>query len=507
MKRTWLAFLLSAVLGSAATVFFLELSESDKSVKVEYIPSTPVQNVSMKANTPREVTPLDFTAVAESVMPSVVHIKSQSTFSGRQRALDSRQLPDPFRDFFNDDMLDRFFGPRFWRPYPDAAEGPMVRIGTGSGVIINEDGYIVTNNHVIDQADDIEITLDDNRVFKADVIGTDPATDLALLKIDAKNLKALPWVDSDSAKVGEWVLAVGNPFNLNSTVTAGIISAKGRTLNILDDKAAVESFIQTDAAINQGNSGGALVNLQGGLVGICSAIASPTGAYAGYGFAVPTNIVRKVVEDLLEFGVVQRGVLGIMIADVNRNVIREKDLAVTSGVYVDSVFENSAAAKAGIKEGDVIQEVDGRKVDKASELRELIARHHPGDKVHIKVDRFGKESDFTVTLNSLEESSGVSRRELPRILLSLGADFEDADERTCKRLGIDGGVKVTKLYPGKLRKTGMREGFIITAVDGKKVERIGELSSRLKQKKEGEGVMLEGVYEEGGGTYYYAFGM
>lgn len=505
MKRTWFTIILSAVLGSAASIGFLELFEEEKAVKVEYINSTPVQNVSMKANTPGKLMPLDFTAVAENVMPSVVHIKSESRFSGRERALGPGHLPDPFRDFFNDDMLDNFFGPRFWHPGPDSGEGPMLRIGTGSGVVINEDGYIVTNNHVIDEADDIEITLDDNRVFKADVIGTDPSTDLALLKIDAKNLKAVPLVDSDSAKVGEWVLAVGNPFNLNSTVTAGIISAKGRTLNILDDKSAVESFIQTDAAINQGNSGGALVNMQGGLVGICTAIASPTGAYAGYGFAVPTNIVRKVVEDLLEYGVVQRGVLGIMIADVNRNVMMEKDLSVTSGVYVDSLLKNSAAGKAGIREGDVIQEVDGRKVSKASELRELIARHDPGDKVRIKVDRFGKMHDFTVTLNSLE--GNPSRRELPRVLLSLGADFEDADEKTCKRLDIDGGVEVTKLYPGKLRMAGMREGFIITGVDGEKVESVRQLSSKLKTKKAGEGVMLEGVYEGGRGKYFYAFGM
>lgn len=507
MKRTVLAIVLSAVLGSATTVGILELIEKDKTVKVEYVSTTPVKNISMRASAVGKAAPMDFTAVAEKVTSSVVHIKSESTLSGPQRTFEYRQLPDPFRDFFNDDMLDNFFGPRFWHQRPEGTDGSMLRIGTGSGVIITEDGYVVTNNHVIDQADDIEITLDDNRVFKADVIGTDPATDLALLKINAKNLKALPLVDSDSARVGEWVLAVGNPFNLNSTVTAGIISAKGRSLNILDDKSAVESFIQTDAAINQGNSGGALVNLQGGLVGICSAIASPTGSYAGYGFAVPTNIVKKVVEDILEYGEVQRGILGIMITDVNRNLVREKDLEVTSGVYVDSLLDNSAAGKAGLKAGDVIQEVDGRKVRTASELRELIARHHPGDKVQLKVDRFGKVSDFTVTLNSPEGKSKTTKKDLPRELSSLGADFKDADEKTCKRLGIDGGVEVTKLYSGKLRKSGMREGFIITAVDGKRVESMQELASKLKSKNDGEGVMLEGVYEEGSGTYYYAFGM
>lgn len=507
MKRTVLIIVLSAVLGSATTVGILELIEKDKKVRVEYVSTTPVRNTSMKVSAAGEAAPLDFTAVAAKVTPSVVHIKSESTFRGPYRTFEFRQLPDPFRDFFNDDMLDHFFGPRFRHESPEPNDGSMLRIGTGSGVIISKDGYIVTNNHVIDQADDIEITLDDNRVFKADLIGTDPATDLALLKINANNLNALPLVDSDSARVGEWVLAVGNPFNLNSTVTAGIISAKGRSLNILDDKSAVESFIQTDAAINQGNSGGALVNLQGGLVGICSAIASPTGSYAGYGFAVPTNIVKKVVEDLLEYGEVQRGVLGIMITDVNRNLVREKDLEVTSGVYVDSLLDNSAAGKAGVKPGDVIQEVDGRKVSRASELRELIARHHPGDKVQIKVDRFGKMNDFTVTLNNPEGMSKTSRKELSRELSSLGADFKDADENTCKRLGIDGGVEVTKLYYGRLRKSGIREGFIITGVDGRRIESIQDLASKLKSKKDGEGVMLEGVYEEGDGKYYYAFGM
>lgn len=507
MKRTILAIILSAFLGSVTTVGILELIKKDEAVKIEYINSTPVKNVSLKGTSATKVAPMDFTAVAEKVTPSVVHIRSESRVSGPERSFEYRQLPDPFRDFFDDDMLNNFFGPRFWHQRPYGNDGEMLRVGTGSGVIINENGYIVTNNHVIDQADDIEITLDDNRVFKAVVIGTDPSTDLALLKIDTKHLTAMPLVDSDSARVGEWVLAVGNPFNLNSTVTAGIISAKGRTLNILDDKSAVESFIQTDAAINQGNSGGALVNLQGGLVGICSAIASPTGAYAGYGFAVPTNIVKKVVEDLLEYGEVQRGALGIMITDVNRNLIKEKDLKVASGVYVNRLLENSAAGKAGVKPGDVILEVDGRKVRTSSELRELIARHHPGDQVKLKVDRFGKVNDFTITLTSPEGKSGTSRKELPPVLSSLGAELRDADEKTCKRLGIDGGVEVTKLFSGKLRRSGMREGFIITAVDGKKVESVQELSSKLKSKKDGEGVMLEGVYEEGSGTYYYAFGM
>jgi Do/DeqQ family serine protease len=506
MKRAILTITLAALLGSAVTLSVSQFVQKVRTVKIEQVSSFSAQNVSLKPGDKRNVIPLDFTDVAEAVMPSVVHIKSASKFPKQDRMFEYRQLPDPFRDFFNDKFNRDFYGPRFWHQAPRGNDESAIRIGTGSGVIINENGYIVTNNHVIDEADDIEITLDDNRVFKAEVIGTDPSTDLALLKIDAKNLKSIPLVDSDSSKVGEWVLAVGNPFNLNSTVTSGIISAKGRSLNILDDKSAIESFIQTDAAINQGNSGGALVNLQGGLVGICSAIASPTGSYAGYGFAVPSNIVKKVVEDLLEHGVVQRGVLGVMITGVDRNLAREKDLEVTSGVYVDSVLEKSAAGKAGVSVGDVIQEVDGKKVRTASELRELIARHDPGDKVRIKVDRSGEQKDFEVILTNPEEKSGKSRKELPPVLSTLRAEFKNADKKTCKRLGIEGGVEVTKLYPGALRMSGMREGFIITAVDGKPVESIEEFSKRVESKKQG-GVMLEGVYEDAPGTYYYAFGI
>lgn len=506
MKRTIIAIVLAAIVGSAFTLGTYRLVERDKTIKIEQVAPLPRQNVSIGAGGNGKAVALDFTDVAEKVMPGVVHIKSTLKFPEQNRSFEFRGLPDPFRDFFNDDFDRDFFGPRFGQPSPRGGERQAYRIGTGSGVIMNEKGYIVTNNHVIDDADDIEITLDDNRVFKADVIGTDPATDLALLKIEAENLRSIPLADSDSAKVGEWVLAVGNPFNLNSTVTSGIISAKGRSLNIVDDKSAIESFIQTDAAINQGNSGGALVNLQGWLVGICTAIASPTGSYAGYGFAVPANIVRKVVADLLEHGTVQRGTLGIMITGVNRDLAREKDLDVTSGVYVDSILENSAAREAGVKAGDVILEVDGRKVSTASQLRELIARHNPGDKVRIKVDRAGNENTFEVTLANPNENAGKAKKDLPRILSSLGAEFEEADAKTCKRLNISGGVEVTKLYPGALRMSGMREGFIITAVDGKPVQSVDDLSKKLQSKK-GSGVMLEGVYQDAPGTYYYAFGV
>lgn len=345
-------------------------------------------------------------------------------------------------------------------------------------MIINADGYIVTNNHVIENADDIEVTLNDNRVFKARVVGTDPSTDLALLQIKEKDLPVIPFTSSDDVEVGEWVLAVGNPFNLNSTVTAGIVSAKARNINILQDRSAIESFIQTDAAINPGNSGGALVNLSGGLVGINTAIASPTGAYAGYGFAVPSNIVNKVVEDL----------------------------EVTQGVYVDSITANSAAGEAGIKVGDVILSVDGTEVNSSGELLEIIGRHRPGDRVELKVNRSGKEMGFEVTLRNREGEARIVERGEEDILNVLGIELEEIDKKTARKLGIDGGVKITGLRGGKLsQQTNVREGFIITRVNGKPVSTVEEFVELVEGRK--GGVMVEGVYEDYPGTYYYAFGL
>ena len=354
-------------------VFAPELIPGLKTLRIEHISKTPVHGTVFTLNEEKELIPLDFTAVAEQVMDAVVHIKStQVVAQASPGPRGYRQLPDPFGDLFGD-----FFRPhfRFEGPHPQI---PNPSVGTGSGVIINSEGYIVTNNHVIAGASDIEVTLHDNRTYKAKVIGTDPSTDLALIQIKEKNLPTLPLVNSDDVRVGEWVLAVGNPLNLNSTVTAGIVSAKSRNINILQDQYAIESFIQTDAAINPGNSGGALVNLQGGLIGINTAIASPTGAYAGYGFAVPSNLVSKVVEDLLKHGVVQRGYLGVSIRGVDGSLAREKDLVVTRGVYVDSVMDKSAADEAGIKAGDVIKEINGYSVTTAPQLLEIIGRYRPG---------------------------------------------------------------------------------------------------------------------------------
>lgn len=497
-----------ALIVSLGVVFTVpEILPQQRTVKIEHLNGTPVQGALYTVNDKNEVVPLDFTQVAEDVMDAVVHIKSSQTMPyASQGPQQYRTLPDPFREFFGDEFYERFFNPRDRYQQQQQPNEPQVRVGTGSGVIINEDGYIVTNNHVIADADDIEVTLHDNRSYKATVIGTDPSMDLALIQIKEKGLPTLPLVNSDDVRVGEWVLAVGNPFNLNSTVTAGIVSAKSRNIRILQDQNAIESFIQTDAAINPGNSGGALVNLQGGLIGINTAIASPTGAYAGYGFAVPSNLVNKVVEDLLKYGTVQRGYLGITIRGVDANLAREKDLEVNRGVYVDSVLEKSSAREAGLKPGDVITEVDGIDVATAPELQELIATHKPGDQVGLKVFRDKKELEMKATLKNRQGETALVASQKNEILSILGAEFKDLDRETARKLDIDGGVQVTRLYAGKLTKfTDMREGFIITKVDGSKVSNIKELTAELENKK--GGVLLEGVYEDLPGEYYYAFGL
>ena len=500
MKKTiWVAAVV-AVVASLSTALLFEYSGMMRPVvKVEQVSGAPAQSVLYSKNEAGQLVPLDFTATSEKVMDAVVFIKSTHKLSRNE--MGRQGMPDPFREFFQD----RGFSPFFQQPPTDGGQ-PPVEMGAGSGVIINEKGYIITNNHVIDNADEIEVALHDNRTFKASVVGADPATDLALLQIRAEGLPTLPMANSDEARVGQWVLAVGNPFNLNSTVTAGIISAKARNINLLKDQYAVESFLQTDAAINPGNSGGALVNLDGQLLGINTAIASPTGAYSGYGFAVPSNIVAKVVKDLLAYGSVQRGYLGAMIRDVNGQLARDKGLAQTEGVYVDSLLNNSAAAKAGILPEDVITFVDGARVKNAAQLQEAIARHHPGDEVKVTLDRKGKEKGFTVKLQNRDGGESLAAARQSPVLNRLGAEFEQLDANTARQLDIKGGVVVKRLFPGKLQnQTEIKEGFIITRADGKDVRSPQELEKVLSN-HEG-GIMLEGVYQDVPGVYYYAFGM
>lgn len=490
--RKFGSLFLAAVLGSICTVASYQFIDEDNGkVKVEHVSHVPTAKVAYSVDENGKAVPLDFTVAAEKVMPAVVHIRSTSSATPQQE-----EFYDPFREFF---------GPR-------GTPGP--RQSAGSGVIINENGYIVTNNHVVEGADIVEVSLMDNRTFKAEVIGTDPDTDIALVKIEQKGLPYLSFVDSDKAKVGEWVLAVGNPFNLTGTVTAGIISAKGRSINILGGRnngqgsTAIESFIQTDAAINPGNSGGALVDLQGGLLGINTAIASTTGSYAGYGFAVPADIVSKVVEDLIEYGVVQRGWLGVSITSVNSELAREKDLNVNEGAFVSGFAESSAAKKAGIKEGDVVVKIDETPIRSNTALIEYIGTRRPGDKVNVTVNRDGKEITIPVELTNREGKAEVVKLEELKGVAALGIELEEIDEKVLKNLDIENGVRVKELGNGKIsRYTEMRKGFIITRINDTPVKSVKDVNEILKKKKSGELIILSGVYQDYPREFNYAFRM
>lgn len=487
---------MAAVLGSFLTAGILEWRSDEKSnVKLEYVQGTPAAQVSYK-NSSGEIVPLDFTGISAAVVPAVVNIKS--TYSHR-----TSQEPEGY------EQLRRFFD----IPELDQRQMRQPSQATGSGVIISKEGYIVTNNHVVKDADVVDVTLNDNRTYKAEVIGIDEDTDIALIKINEKDLPYLPFVNSDDAKVGEWVLAVGNPFNLNSTVTAGIISAKKRSIHIIDSEESddegkqtnrsIESFIQTDAAINPGNSGGALVNMSGGLVGINTAIASSTGAYAGYGFAVPSNIVSKIVDDLLKFGTVQRGWLGVQIGSVTGELIKEEDLSVNRGAYVSGFADASAAKNAGIEKGDVIVKIDNAVIGSSEALIEYIGTHHPGDKVMVTVNRQGKEQSFPVTLVSRENDTHVADRSVTSA--AIGAQFEDLDTKALKRLDITGGVRVKSIGNGKLSRTEVREGFIITSVNDKPVKSVTEFNEAYSKIKDGDVVQLSGIYENIQRELIYAF--
>lgn len=495
-RGAWKVYLLSAFIALVVSYGVMEFNkkETKEATGVTVVDSVPGSRVLYTADNEGNIKPLDFTETSEKVLDAVVHIKSTQSGSSYHNR-DARELPDPFKEFFGD---------MFKGQSPEGMQS-QPRVGTGSGVIINDKGYIVTNNHVIDNADEVEVTLYNNESYKATVIGTDPTTDLALLQINADNLKTMSLVNSDDVEVGEWVLAVGNPLGLNSTVTAGIVSAKARSIQINTDKFAVESFIQTDAAINPGNSGGALVNLDGNLVGINTAIASRTGTYTGYGFAVPSNIVTKVVEDLLKYGNVQRGMLGVTIRTMDGNLAKEKKVDFTKGVWVEQVGEGSGADLAGMESGDIIVSVNGKETATSPRLQEIIAGKRPGDKVVLTVNRNGTEKELEVVLKNSEGGTSIIKKEEKEVFNLLGADFQNVNRDVAKKLNLDGGVQVSKLYPGKIkRETQMREGFIITHIDGKRIKTIEDLADVLEGKK--GGVMLEGIYEDGS-KYYYAFGL
>jgi len=416
----------------------------------------------------------DLTFAAEKSIHAVVHIATQSVRGGGWSS------GNPF--------FDEFFGLR--------NQQPQIAQGFGSGVIISTDGYIITNNHVIEDAQNIKVILNDKREFEAKLVGTDPSTDIALLKVEAKDLPILTYGDSNNLKLGEWVLAVGNPFNLTSTVTAGIVSALGRNLQINEDQYSIESFIQTDAAVNPGNSGGALVNQQGNLVGINTAIASRTGSYTGYSFAVPVTIVKKVIGDLKEYGEVQRALLGVNIGDVNAEIAKELKLDKVEGVYIGGVPENGAAKSAGIKEKDVIIQVEGEPIKNTAELQEKISQYRPGDAVKVVVVRNSEKKQFTVTLRNKHGDTEVVRSNNS----TLGAEFEVVSEKEKEKLEINSGIKITKLDNGKLKNSGMKEGFIITHVNKKPIYEVKDFKRETGNAR--GGILVEGIYPNGEQAYF-----
>lgn len=436
---------------------------------------------------------LDFTHAASVTTPAVVHVKTYSTMV--------RGGTNPLEELFKEFYGDSFPGDRQQRNQQQEPEEQLY--ASGSGVIISNDGYIVTSNHITENAERIEVILNDKRTFEAEIVGFDEATDVALLKVQAEDLPVIQFGNSDSVQVGEWVVAVGNPFNLTSTVTAGIVSAKGRNINVLGDRTglAIESFIQTDAAVNPGNSGGALVDLEGKLVGINTAIASPTGTFAGYSFAVPVNLVKKSVEDIREFGKVQRGLLGIMIRDINAELANEENLSQYSGVFVAEVREEGAAAEAGVKQGDVITAVDGNKVNTSAHLQEIIALKRPGDEVTLTIRRNGKTRELEATLKSRDGSTEVSKLDPDDPENRAGAQFMEPEKDELLKLGIPGGAKVAELASGKFREAGVRNGFIITKIDKKKITSVKDARKALEKVKDG-GVLIEGYYPEGEKAFY-----
>lgn len=423
----------------------------------------------------------DLTFAAENSVHGVVHIKV--TQKGGY--------------YSSNNIFDYFFGDG-----SSHSQQMPIRQGVGSGVIISADGFIVTNNHVIDEADEISVILNDKREFKAKLIGTDPSTDIALIKIDMSGLPTLKFSNSDNLKLGEWVLAVGNPFNLTSTVTAGIVSAKSRDIGINPDQMRIESFIQTDAAVNPGNSGGALVNTHGELVGINTAIASQTGSYSGYSFAIPSNIVQKVVADLKEYGDVQRALLNVNIGDINADVAKKYNLDKIEGVFVGKVLSGGAAEIAGIKDNDVIISVDNVNVNSTAELQEQISKHRPGDKVMVEVKRDNKRKPFNVTLrNKHGDTDIVKGNDNPDDIF--GAKFEAVSNRDKEELGIRYGVKISELANGKFKDAGIKKGFIITQVNKNAVSEVEELKRIIKNSR--GGILVEGIYPNGE-VAYYVFG-
>ena len=508
MKKIGLT-LLTAFVGGAMALGTYKVFETKYADNMSFEDKQKVYfaNNPMASNITSSAGEVDFTQAAAAVTPAVVYIRT--TYSNTANNDEQDQMSQLFGDFFGQRM------PRSNTP----------QRASGSGVIISTDGYIVTNNHVVSKADKIEVTLNDHRTFTAKIIGTDPNTDLALIKVEGTNLPIVKLGNSDDARVGEWVLAVGNPFNLTSTVTAGIVSAKGRGIGILgrgDDEqqmnpfggrtrrqpqdqtktnTGIESFIQTDAAINPGNSGGALVNTKGELIGINSAIASHTGSYEGYGFAVPINLAKKVLNDIKEFGSVKRGFIGVSFQALNSDAAKELNIERNTGLYVAEVYTGTGAEQAGLKKGDIITKVEGNTVYETSDLQERVGRLQPGDKIRLTVLRDGAEKNFTVTLKAnsgTETRTAAVSKSAAELYNRLGASFMSVTQAQKTRLRINGGVIVTQIRPGGIFDEGYIEpGTIITSINKQPISTVADIDKAITNLKDGKILAISGFDPSG----------
>ena len=476
MKRGFFIVLLSAIVGGLTAYVVVRNASEDQIQVVQTSDGAQFRTVNLSQdNWP------DFTYAAESAVDAVVYVKVKATEAGQA-------IPNSIFDFF--------FG------MPQGTPQPREKVGSGSGVIIREDGYIVTNNHVIEGATEIEVTLNTNQTYPARLVGTDPATDVALLKIDAAGLPVVPFGDSDKLRLGEWVIAIGSPYDLRSTITAGIVSAKGRSMPNYSGEFKIESFIQTDAAVNPGNSGGALVDKSGNLVGINTAIISNTGSYAGYSFAVPSNIVKKIVYDLMDFGSVKRAVLGITMQPIDDKIAEELKLSSRNGVYIVEVSKSGAADKADVQKGDVLIAIDSTKITTSSSVQEAVSRFSPGDSAVLTIIRDGKEKKLDVTFKGTSQENGTLAED--GSVAFYGSSIREASEETLRRYGLKNGVEIVELGPGKLMEAGATEGFIIQYVNDQPVKTPQDIIDIVKKSK--RAVFVEGVTPSGR-TGYFGFGV
>ena len=472
MKKVFVYLLATALVSSLTAFAVVKLTDKDGGDKNERGGNFPIHKVTLSD----QLYP-DFTYAAETSVKAVVHVK-----------VTKKGIEQPYT------IYDFFFG------YGNPGMSPRNQVNSGSGVIITSDGYIITNNHVIDGADDMLVTLDDNKSYNAKLIGKDPVTDIALLKINENNLPYLTFGDSDSLRLGEWVIAIGNPYNLRSTITAGIVSAKARSMPSTGEEFKIESFIQTDAAVNPGNSGGALVNTRGQLVGINTAIASRTGSYTGYSFAVPSSIAKKVVEDLIDFGTVQRALLGVSMQDIDGDLAKEKGLSGTLGVYIAEVVRGGAAEIAGVREGDVLTAINGVNVNSGPAVQEQISKFRPKDRVNLRLIRAGKQIELLVVLKSKSGESEIIADSAGGLFKLFGAELKEASKDKLTQLSLKHGVEVVAVANGKFKTTGIRKGFIITYINQTPVSKPSEIESIAQVSR--RSLLIEGVYPDGTVVYY-----